>query len=76
MFAQFNIGLIEIEVALVHEREWNGPGNDAIRTTVSAVIEGQHVTYSVSEIVSDYATYQEMQAQFDAACAKYQFTNR
>ena len=76
MLEVFHIGLIEIEVSLVHEREWDGPGNDAIRTTVAAVIEGQHVTYSVSEVISDFASGQEIERQFKAACNKYRFTQR
>ena len=76
MLERFNIGGIAITVALVESWEWNGPPHLEIQTTVSAVIEGQHVTYSVSEVVSDYAGNKEIEALFNEACNKYRFTTK
>lgn len=76
MFAVFHIGPIEIEVALVESREWNGPPNDEIQTTVSAVIEGQHVTYTINEMCDPFAGWKEIEEHFNRVCAKYAFTER
>lgn len=76
MRAVFHLGLIEITVALVEVPNWNDAPHDEIRTTVSAVIEGQHVTYSVSEMVSPFAGWEGIEAQFNRACAEYAFINR
>lgn len=76
MYRKFLVGPFEIEVALEESREWNGPSQEEIRTTVNCLVESQLVTYSVSEMVNPYATWQETEQHFNAVCDKWRFTER